>query len=511
VNRNTLVDIGEITDSREVLAEKPHRAMSLFAYLLIALLAAAVVWMCVGEIDYYVKAQGEVRPNEAVGTVRAAVTGRVTESNLEEGKSVRRGDTLFRVDAQSQLNTVEILRRQHEDISAEMQSLERLRESVIAGENLFDPGDAEQSDYYYKYQKYVTDTALAAEQVRNTNLDVERLRSDARVSGSLAEESRGRTAAELDALRLLRDSLECGENLVPPENAEQHMRYADYELTLERYDEIVRQRTSALDRAEKLFEAGGAAQKDLDNARFELDSALLEIEKYKNETLLSVEQGVTALEKNLNDLDASIRSAQAVLSSVAGRGYSEELTAEKSKLDMLASISDTLFSLQSNLDALQKDLDALTFSADETRAVAPIDGTLSLYTELNVGDFIQSGAELAVIIPASGGDHKVSLAISNADIADIAEGQEIHYRFAALPFGEYGEMTGRITKISTDARSDNSGRSYYLAEAELDGSVLYDKNGKSGEIKVGMTAEARVITKSRRIIYWVLEKLDFIN
>jgi HlyD family secretion protein len=511
MNNKMIADMREMSDSREVLSERPHRFVAVFVYILISLIAAAGVWSFIGEIDYYVKAQGEVRPNDAISTIRSAITGRVIEANLEEGKPVRKGELLFRVDTQTQLSTVEILEKQQTDISTEINNLELLRESVIQGENLFDADNPAQSDYYFKYEKYTTDTAVAAEQVRNTNLDFERLRDDARTSNEIAAENRERAASELDALRVLRDSIESGENTILSEETEHMTRFNDYKLKIERYEAVIVQNAETLARLEKLYAAGGAARKDVEAAQFELDSVRLELDSYKSETLLAVTQSISSLEKNLDDLDATIRSAETALASVSGRGYSERLVREKAKLDMLSSISDTLFTLQSNLDALKKDLGSLRLAIDEARIVAPIDGTVSLFSEVNAGDYIQSGTEIAAIIPGTGGDYKMLLAISNADIADIQNGQEIHYRFAAFPFDEYGEMTGRVTKISTDARSNSSGQSYYIADAELDGHILYDKQGEAAEIKVGMTAEARVITRSRKIIFWVLDKLNFLD
>jgi HlyD family secretion protein len=511
MNNNRVLDISEISDSREVLTERPRRFLAWFAYILLALLAVALVWAFIGEIDYYVKAPGEVRPNDSISTIRSALTGKITESNLEEGRRVRRGDPLFSVDAQPQLETIAVLEVQYESAANEIENLELLRESILRGENLFDAGNPRQEDYYYKYQKYVTDSAASAEQVKNTNLDIARLRSDALVSKNASEERRIRAEAELGALRLLLSSMDSGVNMVPPESAEQYARYMDYELGLKRYGDAIDQKTAARDRAADLYEAGGASLKEKENAQFELDSVLLEFESYKNEARLSAAQGISNMEESVFDLEAAIKSADAVLSSASGRGYSEELVSEKGKLDMLSSISDALLSLQTNLSALQKDLNSLRLSAGEAGVLSPIDGVISVYTELAVGDYVQSGDEIAAVIPETGGESKVQLAVPNADIADIREGQEIHFRFAALPFDEYGELGGRVAKISADARRDNTGRSYYIVEAELDGKTLFDKKGGTAEVKVGMTAEARVITKSRRIIYWVLEKLNFID
>jgi HlyD family secretion protein len=134
-----------------------------------------------------------------------------------------------------------------------------------------------------------------------------------------------------------------------------------------------------------------------------------------------------------------------------------------------------------------------------------------MFSEVNTGDFLQAGIDIATIIPASDGEHRVMLAVSNADIAEIDVGQSINFRFAALPFADFGEMPGRVTRISTDARAGADGQSYFLVEAEMESGSLFDRHGAEAQIRVGMICDARVITGSQRIIYWVLERLNFID
>ncbi|MDR1156871.1 MAG: HlyD family secretion protein [Oscillospiraceae bacterium] len=511
MKKSTILELKDMSDSREVLSERPHRFVRWFGYGLIVLIAAALVWAFWGRIDSYVKAQGEVRPNESVSVVRNTVTGRVLEANLSEGQRVKKGDLLFSMEVETQLNTAAVLERQVASVNQEMANLEKYRTSIMQDENLFDENDPDEVDYYYRYQKYVVDRDVSVEQMKNTNLDFVRLKNDAQISESNARGNRERIENEISHLQLLLRSLDEGKNLVPESDAKTYGSFVDYQLSLARYAAVIETQQAQRDRAEALYAVGGVSLRELETARYELDSAIKERDKYQNEFRLNVNQSLESLNKNANDLTATIQSANAVFTAYADRGYSEELIAEKSKLDALASIADTLFNLQSNADALQKDLRDIQLSISEAHVIAPIDGAISLNSEINVGDFLQSGAEIATIIPGTNGELKVVLAVSNADIADIKEGQLVHYRFSALPFQEYGELEGNVTKIATDSRSNNAGQSYYLVEAELPDTVLVGRDGAPESIKVGMTVEARVITKNVRIIHWVLEKLNFID
>jgi len=510
MTQSSIMNISEMTDSREVLVERPHRFVSLFAYILIALLVAALIWSIFGEIDVYIRASGEVRPNDTISTIRSPISGRVAETHIEDGMTVRRGDTLFTVDAQDHLNTLEVLERQYSSVSDEIDNLTLLRESIILGENLFNRNDAAQMDYYFRYQKYVTDIEAAVEQLTNTNLDIERFIADARTTRENAANSRNRATTELSAFQVLLDSFERGENIVPDRYAEQHRRYIDYAINLERFDDAIAQRHAAVDRMRQLYAVGGVSRNELDTAQFELDSVVLERNSYINEMQISVLQGMTNLEWSISDLGANIRSADSLLE-LSGGGFSEELLRERHMLDTLTGISEALFSLQNNQSALQIDIAGLRLMIEDAHVIAPIDGVVSMFGEINVGDLLQSGMDIATILPISDGEHRVMLFLSNADIADIEVGQRINFRFAALPFADYGEMPGRVTRISTDARSSEDGQSFFVVEAEMDGGALYDRDGIEATIRVGMVCDARVITNTQRIIFWVLERLDFIN
>ena len=604
-------DISEMTDSREMLSERPHKFVSFFVYILMALIAAALIWAIVGELDMYVRAQGEVRPNERVSTIRPAFSGRIAESHIEEGMNVRRGDVLFTMDVQNHISTMEIIERQYDKLSNEINNLQLLRESILTGENLFDPEDASQRDYYFIYLKFLTDNEFAIEQVRNTNLDIEFFRSDAYISRDTATLSRNRAGSDLNALNRLLDSIERGENLVPRANTEQYNRFADYMISVqafesiiaeryaslyrlesiyamdsERLDGIVAQRRASLgrllqlyaldierfnlliteqtglaERLEQLYAAGGvsrvernaartelaalraeldrfretsrieresaqfeldaalrdrerfteASQIERDIAQFELDAVIQELERFQSETTLSVLREAVSLERHITDFNATLRSAETALAVAEERGFREDLISERQRLDMLTSISDSLFSMQNTRETLQREMAGLRFAIDDARVIAPIDGVINMFLEINIGDFVQPGMDIATIIPAAAGEHRVMLAVSNADIADIEIGQDINFRFAALPFMDFGEMPGRVTVISADARTGPTGQSYFIVEAEMEGGYLYDRHGEQSRIMVGMIADARVITRSQRIIHWVLERLNFMD
>jgi len=99
--------------------------------------------------------------------------------------------------------------------------------------------------------------------------------------------------------------------------------------------------------------------------------------------------------------------------------------------------------------------------------------------------------------------------VPNENIAEVELGQKIKYHFHALPFREYGEAEGIVQKISNDSRVDSeTGISYYVVEATLEETKMESYKGDIREIKAGMVCEAQVVTKSRSILRWLLEKIN---
>ena len=516
MNNELLTDIQQMSDSREILAEHPHGFLAWFIYLLIALLASAFIWASLSEIDYYVLAYGEVRTTDKASMIRNTMVGRIVTSNLEEGRRVKAGDILLIVDADTQRNKLELLEKQYYDFSNEILCLQMLKESIISEVNMFDPNDVLQLDYYNKYEKYVADIAVSVEQINNTNNEHKKLILDAKISKSSSENLLALANRELFALQLLIDSISCNDNLIPAEYIEQYTQYENFQIMITMYESDINQKSAAVSRTQALFDVGGVSAFEYDNAKHDLESAEYEMVKYNNEFIIAVSQRISALKRSINEYTATIQSADAVLT-LNMQGYSAELVSEKNRLDALTTLSDTIFNLKSSKDSLEQELGILRATVEEAVIVSPIDGVISILADINEGDYIQSILDVAVVLPTPtnsistpSSDYKARIAVSNADIASIKIGQMVKCRFAALPYNEYGELSGSVISISTDAHSDGSNGSYYFVELAISETVLKNEQGIENKIKVGMAIEARVITKSRKIIYWVLDKLDFI-
>ncbi|HHX02134.1 MAG TPA: HlyD family efflux transporter periplasmic adaptor subunit [Firmicutes bacterium] len=167
------------------------------------------------------------------------------------------------------------------------------------------------------------------------------------------------------------------------------------------------------------------------------------------------------------------------------------------KMDRIKSIKDQLTELK-NTKLL-------------SQVCAPITGTIQVYSQINAGEYLPSGYEVARIIPDQKYQFCVEISVRNQDIALIEAGQAIVYRFEALPRHQFGTVKGRITGIAGDALQASDGSLVYRVFGSVEQTTLKDHYSNEVELKPGMVCQSRIAIKREKIIYWLLQRLGFLN
>ena len=68
---------------------------------------------------------------------------------------------------------------------------------------------------------------------------------------------------------------------------------------------------------------------------------------------------------------------------------------------------------------------------------------------------------------------------------------------------------GTVTMVGKDVvLADGEYSGYYVAEGDIENKTLYDRDSNPGVIGAGMRVEGRIITQRKRIIVYLLEKLN---
>jgi multidrug resistance efflux pump len=126
---------------------------------------------------------------------------------------------------------------------------------------------------------------------------------------------------------------------------------------------------------------------------------------------------------------------------------------------------------------------------------AGVIGTVSV----SEGDIVEPGHTMFVMSPDD--RLRVDAAVGVADVALLRPGMPVRVRIDAFDWQRYGTVTGVIRQISPDAESidGRGGALAYTVRVELDSEELHH-GSFHGELKLGMTGMAEVITGRERLL-----------
>lgn len=280
-----------------------------------------------------------------------------------------------------------------------------------------------------------------------------------------------KASVELQNLRLLRKSYIEGNNHFSDYPSQGNSisaisyskfsnRYVDYTCHIEQLENSIEQKREIYATSEKLYNSSAKSYKDFSEAKYQFNNANSDLQKYKMDALTQTDNDITTTE------------------------------------DKVAT--------------LRKEIDRVNTCIRDAIVKAPIDGIINVLTDISVGDYVLGQTRILTIVPENNAQYKVIIYVDNKDIANIKEGQMIKYDFSALPYKEYGEMTGIVTKLGTDATSgeQKTEGKHYIIEATVENKPVFNHKGQEAVLKVGMTCDARIVTESKKMLYYILEKIN---
>jgi multidrug efflux pump subunit AcrA (membrane-fusion protein) len=102
--------------------------------------------------------------------------------------------------------------------------------------------------------------------------------------------------------------------------------------------------------------------------------------------------------------------------------------------------------------------------------------------------------------------------VENSEIGNIKVGQDVKLEIAAYPSSEYGFFSGKIKHVAKDISvNESTGQTYYLVTIEPENQQFIGKNGKELRLMNGMVCRAKIITGRKKVMNYLLEKLNLKN
>ena len=312
----------------------------------------------------------------------------------------------------------------------------------------------------------------------------------------------------------LKNAIEQGSSL----NSDNENIQSIYNEFITQYESLSKEYNAKLEKYQQLYNTYTAqnskvqiTEADLTNAKNAYEGAVIDRDSVKTSFISQIQAKISALNEEINNLESSKKSIELALRNVKDLNKYENLSKEKLKNEAIISVNSEISSLNDNIASLKSQVLEIDETLNNSEIKASVNGTVTLINNLSTGDIIQAGSSLCSIIP-DGDALKVVLYIPESEISKVKVGQKTEYTIDAIPYHEYGKIDGEIFSVSADSiANESSGMKYYIAQASLSESKLINKDGEVREIKTGMLVEAKSISGSKRIITWLLEKLNFID
>lgn len=505
--KNTIIDMKDLTDSREVMEKKAPKSILIFVLIVLSIVIALLIWSFFGEIDEYSTVSGEVRPQLSTNIISTISGGKIKELNYSDGDFVKSGDTILTLDVGSAESQKQTLTDKINECDAKIKYNKKLKQCVEDGKNVFSQ-TKEEIDYYNQYEKYISDLEVSLGQIHDTDNQNKNSKKEANATLNSIEESIDKDNQLIKEYQNLINAVENDLNFAS-NNSMLRAYYDNYVQSLENADAQIKEYESTYE-ALKTQPDSETAQSQAEQAKLQLDSAKGQKESLKTSFLLEVNQKIDSLKTEiatLNDTKAKTNSSLESFSS----STTEEQVREQAKLNMVVSVDNAISTLESSKTEYEMQLLSVNDTINNSVITSESSGQIVFYDDLSVGNTVQSGAQIAKVIP-SDNELKTTLYIPSTDISDVKVGQKVEYTVSSISSTDYGKVYGKITDVSADSFADQSNNMmYYKAKATLDSSSLSNLSGEIKELKSGMTVEAHIISGSKKIIIWFLEQLNFID
>lgn len=396
------------------------------------------------------------------------------------------------------------------------------RQSVENGTDCFSM-DSASYEYHYLYENYENEYSKIDENVALLQTEYENLINDedrdervnmdefvANLSKQITarDNYKATTISDIDnvILQIQSEGLDSNNN-IDKETSEQALNtyrskaLATYTGTLDEY----RQK---LDDAN--LQKDGTKSKELLYEDLDKNYQNTKRQRYLS-TITEIDNSIQSLKTKLvqieSDLDMNEIVSQMYKDAKGEDGVYVDVS--KVKVDKLTDLLSQKNQIETGLDELRSQIKQTEEQINAGNITASRDGIVNVSQEISTGDVVTAGDMIGTVIPAGSNEFKVQIYVDNTSIGNLKEGDDIKYSIMSLPSNEYGYVNGKVLSISKDTlvmEGNNSG--YYLVTGTIDAERLRDHNGNEGDIVIGMQVEAKIVTEKKRIISYVLEKMN---
>lgn len=166
---------------------------------------------------------------------------------------------------------------------------------------------------------------------------------------------------------------------------------------------------------------------------------------------------------------------------------------------------EELSHLQTESSRLHADTRQLQQEKEWNVIKAPVSGTLQQFSGKYAGGYLQAGELLGIISPDS--NLVAECYVTPKDIGYLRAGMPVKFQVDAFNYNEWGLIEGRIQSIDNDFILVNN-QPVFRVKCSFAGTEVHTRNGVKGNLKKGMTFQARFILTKRSLFQLLYDKAD---
>ena len=449
-----------------ILKQSPFWSRAIL-WTLMGVTVAGVTWACLAEIEEAIPALGKLEPQGTVKDVQAPVNGVVKGVFVKEGQHVKQGDLLLRLDP-----TVH---------QAQLASLRKIRLTLMQ-ENVF--YGAQMRGQTVDPQVPIPPQMLGLTRSRNGLVGEARLLR-AQLDGVMIA---GLTPEQQERLRSNRAELETRASAGALETNQLVQQLGQAQTKLVAAQKTLQINQRLLNDVTPLAKSGAISGVQYLKQEQEVEANRSEVKQ--------LQQEITRLRYAISQSQTKVQNTWA--------GDQKEMTTRLAETNQKiaeidSQLSKAILENQRKVAEIDSQLSQTSQTLKYSDLRSPATGTVF---ELKAGTpgFVANTTEPVLkIVPTESLVAKVS--ITNQDIGFVKVGMPVDVRIDSFPFSEFGEITGKLIWIGSDALPPTQTQPYYTfpAKIQLERQSLR-VNGNEVKLQSGMSLSGNIKIRKRTVM-----------
>lgn len=239
--------------------------------------------------------------------------------------------------------------------------------------------------------------------------------------------------------------------------------------------------------------SAGLLQEELERAR-----ALGELGAFPQMDLLRLEREAQNADLEVEVLKASVPRAEAAIQEALAQR-------ESAVLGFRAKAHEELTRSLNDLSILDETLKSARDKVRRTTLRAPVRGIINKFSVATIGAVVAPGESIAEIVPVDD-TLLIEAKIRPQDVAFLYPNQEASVKVTAYDYTIYGDLAGKVERISPDTITDEEGNTFYRVIVRTDKNHL-EADNKSLPIIPGMVVSTSILTGNKTVLEYLIKPI----